>query len=215
MRVGQVLSCGHGLLDFSVHSLLSYLDICTSRKRSRTTTKDSPASLWRFYTNKNHKETRNNVSRNTQQDCKVCERDWTPSQATSVKRHVSAVTSPGTTTDCKVSWEGCNRGCLGMDDFVGGKYRGFPEEIGLQSKFCLTLKNKIYEKKTQQRSTIGKKIWLSIRSRNLGSDLQSRDQSEPQAYQCKIHACNSINMYGNPNATRDVLPANRRATRVL
>ena len=34
-----------------------------------------------------------------------------------------------------------------MDDFVGGKYRGFPEEIGLQSTFCLTLKNKIYEKK--------------------------------------------------------------------
>lgn len=38
-----------------------------------------------------------------------------------------------------------------MDEFVtevGGKYRGFPEEIGLQSKFCLTLKNKIYEKNT-------------------------------------------------------------------
>ena len=45
-----------------------------------------------------------------------------------------------------------------MDDFVGGKYRGFPEEIGLQSKFCLTLKNKIYEKKTQQRSTIVREI---------------------------------------------------------
>ena len=43
---------------------LSYLDICTSRKRSRTTTKDSPASVWRFYTNKSHEETPNNVSRN-------------------------------------------------------------------------------------------------------------------------------------------------------
>ena len=32
----------------------------------------------------------------------------------------------------------CNRGCLGMDEFVtevGGKYRGFPEEIGLQIEF--------------------------------------------------------------------------------